>query len=136
MRRIVRVRAGPRQCHPSLARVHCARRVFLGRVSAEREKGLHSLRWGFFKTAIVIASTLPVPLFSFLSRLIDTALMQRHSVMSLSTLWGYESPQLSVLLFPSVPGFTLSFIVLPVLKLEEIAFTQAQPFFPYSVAGY
>lgn len=106
MLRIVRVRAGPRQCQPSLARVHCARGVFLGRVSAEREKGLHSLRWGFFKTAIVIASTLPVPMFSFRSRLIDTALMQRHGVMSLRTLWGYESPQLSVLLFPSVPGFT------------------------------
>lgn len=105
MLRIVRGRAGPRQCQPSLARIHCARGVFLGRVSAERVKGLHSL-WGFFKTAIVIASTLPVPMFSFLSRLIDTALMQRHSVMSLSTLWGHESPQLSVLLFPSVPGFT------------------------------
>lgn len=71
MLHIVRPRAGRRQCEPSLACVHCAW-DFLGRVLAEEEKGPHSVCRGFFKPAIVIASSLPVPMFSFLSGLIDT----------------------------------------------------------------
>lgn len=58
MLRIVRVRAGWRQWEPSLACVHCAG-DFLGRVSAEEERGLHSACRGFFKPAIVIASSSP-----------------------------------------------------------------------------
>lgn len=91
MQRIVCVRAVRRQYEPSLACVYCAW-DFLGRVSAEEEeKGLLSACGGFFKPAIVIASSLPIPMFSFLSRLIDTPLLQRHSIMSFSTLCGFES---------------------------------------------
>lgn len=61
---------------------------------------------GFFKPAIVIASSLSM--FSFLPALIDTPLQQRHNVMSLDTLCEFERPGL------------FSADLLPVLKIGEL----------------
>lgn len=60
-----------------LACFHCAW-DFLGPVSAEEQKGLHSACQGFFRPAIVVASRLSVAVFSFLSRMIDTSPLQIH----------------------------------------------------------
>lgn len=134
--RIVCVRARWRQCGPSLACVHCAW-GFLGRVSAEEEKGLHSACWGFFRPAIVIASPLSSPMFSFLSGLIDAPLLQRRSVMSLSTLWGFESRWLllPLLFFCLVPHLSVS-VLPPVLENSRIGealdYIQGQLLSPYA----
>lgn len=89
MLRIVRVRAGRRQCEPSLACVHGARgfswvvsqlrkrKVFIHPAGASSNLPLSSL---------LLSSS---QCFPFSRGLIDTPLMERH--MSLSALCGYES---------------------------------------------
>lgn len=78
------------------------------------------------------SSNLPLSMFSFLSRLIDTPLMQRRSIMSLSTLCGFESPRLLALPF--------SFCLEPHLSVspqnrriwEELCYIQGQLLSPFA----
>ena len=75
---------------------------------------------GFFKPAIVMASSLPVPMFSFLSWLIDTSLLHRHSVivMSLSKPYGFEKP-LTAVFFCLAPRLFVG-VSLPALKIGDL----------------
>lgn len=119
MPRIVRVRAGWRQCEPSLACVHCARGFLGSCLSWGRERSSFSLL-ELLQTCHCHCFFSPRPNV-FLSLWADwypsAAETQRY--VTQHTVWFWKALTVSAVFFRSVPHLPVSFLP-PLLKIAKI----------------